>query len=146
MDRAPSRGFWCNRFLVSSRPNGYRDNPLSGFTVLQVLPFSRKQIEQFVRNWYLANELVAYQKDDRSVRMEAKRRAEELLARFRDTPTLQELVVNPLLLTLMPTVHRYRSELPDRRVELYAEICDVFLGKRQQAPCHRTKRRRDRLR
>ena len=41
--------------------------------------------------------------------------------------------MNPLLLTLIATVHRYRSQLPGRRVELYAEICDVFLGKRQQA-------------
>src|SRR5260370_5926960 len=34
---------------------------------------------------------------------------------------------------MLTTVHRYRSSLPGRRVELYAEICDVFLGKRQQA-------------
>src|SRR5215471_8978962 len=37
----------ANRFVVSSRPNGYRDNPLSGFTVLQVLPFNRDQVERF---------------------------------------------------------------------------------------------------
>jgi hypothetical protein len=123
----------ANRFLVSSRPNGYRNNPLSGFTVLRVLPFDRKQVERFVRNWYLANELVAYQKDDPGVRIEANRGAEDLLARLRSAPALQELAVNPLLLTLIATVHRYRNQLPGRRVELYAEICDVFLGKRQQA-------------
>jgi len=125
--------FGANRFLVSSRPNGYRNNPLSGFTVLRVLPFDREQVERFVRNWYLANELVAYQKDDPGVRMEANRGSEDLLARLRGTPALQELAVNPLLLTLIATVHRYRNQLPGRRVELYAEICDVFLGKRQQA-------------
>jgi hypothetical protein len=32
---------------------------------------------------------------------------------------------------MIATVHRYRSELPGRRVELYREICEVFLGKRQ---------------
>jgi len=53
--------------------------------------------------------------------------------RLAKTPTLQDLAVNPLLLTLIATVHRYRSELPGRRVELFGEICDVFLGKRQQA-------------
>ena len=125
--------FGANRFLVSSRPNGYRNNPLSGFTVLRVLPFDSKQVERFVRNWYLANELVAYQKDDPGVHMEATRGSEDLLARLRSTPTLQELAVNPLLLTLIATVHRYRNQLPGRRVELYAEICNVFLGKRQQA-------------
>jgi predicted NACHT family NTPase len=34
---------------------------------------------------------------------------------------------------MIATVHRYRSSLPGRRVELYAEICEVFLGKRQQS-------------
>jgi hypothetical protein len=122
-----------NRFLVSSRPNGYRENPLAGFTVLQVLPFSRKQVERFVRNWYLANEVMAHQKDDPGVRMEADTGANDLLARLRGEPTLQELAVNPLLLTLIATVLRYKSHLPERRVELFAEICEVFLGKRQQA-------------
>ena len=125
--------FGANRFLVSSRPNGYRDNPLSGFKVLRVLPFNRDQVERFVRNWYLANELVAHQKDDPGVRMEAERGADDLLARLRGSSTLQELAVNPLLLTLIATVHRYRSELPGRRIELFAQICEVFLGKRQLA-------------
>jgi energy-coupling factor transporter ATP-binding protein EcfA2 len=123
----------ANRFLVSSRPNGYRDNPLAGFTALEVLPFHRDQVEKFVRNWYLANEAVAHQKNDPGVHMEAQRGANELLERLRSAPTLQDLAVNPLLLTLIATVHRYRSQLPGRRVELFAEICDVFLGKRQQA-------------
>jgi hypothetical protein len=65
--------------------------------------------------------------------MEADKGAKDLLARLRVSPTMQELAVNPLLLTLIATVHRYRSELPGRRVELYAEICEVFLGKRQAA-------------
>ncbi len=123
----------ANRFLVSSRPNGYRDNPLSGFTALQVLPFKPEKVERFVRNWYLANEVVAHQKNDPGVRMEADKGANELLDRLRRSPALQDLAVNPLLLTLIATVHRYHSQLPGRRVELFAEICDVFLGKRQQA-------------
>lgn len=101
--------FGENRFLVSSRPNGYRDNPFSGFTVLRVLPFNRDQVERFVRNWYLANEMVAYQKDDPGVRMEADKGAKDLLARLRVSPTMQELAVNPLLLTLIATVHRYAA-------------------------------------
>src|SRR5260370_30374014 len=34
---------------------------------------------------------------------------------------------------LIATVYRFRSELAGRRVELFAEICDVFLGKRELA-------------
>ncbi len=123
----------ANRFLVSSRPNGYRQNPIDGFTLLRALPFTHRQVEKFVRNWYLANEIMAHQKDDPGVKQEATRGAEDLLNRLQSTPNLQDLAVNPLLLTLIATVHRYRSELPGRRVELFAEICDVFLGKRQIA-------------
>ncbi len=123
----------ANRFLLSSRPNGYRQNPIDGFTLLRVLPFTSSQMERFVRNWYLANEIMAHQKNDPGVKQEATRGADDLLNRLQSTPNLQDLAVNPLLLTLIATVHRYRSELPGRRVELFAEICDVFLGKRQLA-------------
>ena len=34
---------------------------------------------------------------------------------------------------MIATVHRYRSSLPGKRVDLYAEICEVFLGKRYEA-------------
>jgi hypothetical protein len=122
-----------NRFVISSRPFGYKSNPLSNVTVLQVRPFTTKQQEQFVYNWYFANEVMSFQKDDPGVREEARRGSADLLARISSSETLAQLAVNPLLLTMIATVHRYRSTLPGRRVELYAEISEVFLGKRQQA-------------
>lgn len=125
--------FGKNRFIISSRPYGYRSNPLANVTVLEVRPFTSKQIEQFVNNWYLANEIMSSQKYDAGIRADALLGADDLLNRIRSTPALTELAVNPLLLTMIATVHRYRSALPGRRVELYAEICDVLLGKRQEA-------------
>jgi energy-coupling factor transporter ATP-binding protein EcfA2 len=122
-----------NRFVIASRPFGYRSNPLSGVTVLEVRPFTSDQVKRFVHNWYIANEVMSAQKDDPGVRMAAQGGAEDLLRRLRSTPALSALAVNPLLLTMIATVHRYRSSLPGRRVELYAEICEVFLGKRQEA-------------
>ena len=122
-----------NRFLVTSRPHGYQSAPLSGVTVLEVQPFSQKQVERFVHNWYLANEVMASQKDDRDVEIDAKEGAEDLLQRLRNTPTLSELAVNPLLLTMIANVHRYRASLPGERVGLYSEVCEVFLGKRRQS-------------
>ncbi|MEU7661934.1 hypothetical protein AB0B60_26120, partial [Streptomyces lincolnensis] len=32
---------------------------------------------------------------------------------------------NPLLLTMIANVHRYRGQLPGSRAELYAEMCDA---------------------
>ncbi|MEM7336042.1 MAG: NACHT domain-containing protein [Chloroflexota bacterium] len=122
-----------NQFIITSRPFGYYDNPLTNVTVLEVRPFSLAQVNKFVHNWYMANELMSAQRDDPGVRMEARRGGDDLLARLNQVPVLLEMAVNPLLLTMIATVHRYRSSLPGRRVELYAEICEVFLGKRQQA-------------
>lgn len=122
-----------NRFIITSRPHGYGTNPLSGVAVLEVRPFTSDQVQRFVYNWYLANEVMSAQKEDPGVRMVAQEGAEDLLRRLQKSPALLELAVNPLLLTMIATVHRYRSALPQRRVELYNEICDVFLGTRQQA-------------
>jgi len=122
-----------SHFLITSRPFGYRENQLNGVSVLEVLPFNIRQVKQFIDNWYLANELQSYQKDDEGVRIKARDGADDLFTRLRKTPILLDLAVNPLLLTMIATVHRYRSSLPGRRVELYKEICEVFLGKRQGA-------------
>jgi hypothetical protein len=121
------------RFVISSRPFGFLSNPLTSVTVLEVSPFTDDQIQRFVHNWYLANEIMSSQKDDPGVRMVAQQGAEDLLHRIRNTPALYSLAVNPLLLTMIANVHRFRSTLPGRRVELYNEICEVFLGKRQHA-------------
>jgi energy-coupling factor transporter ATP-binding protein EcfA2 len=122
-----------NPFILTSRPYGYRGNPLSGVTMLEVQPFTQMQIEKFVHNWYLANEVMSHQKDDPGVRMEADSGARDLLRRISNNNDIAQLAVNPLLLTMIANVHRFRSSLPGRRVELYAEICDVFLGKRKAA-------------
>lgn len=122
-----------NIVVVSSRPFGYQTNPLSGFTVMEVQPLRRRQIEDFLHRWYLANAIKATQRDDPGVRIDAARDATDLMVRLDRSPDLVRLAVNPLLLTLIANVHRYRSMLPGRRVELYHEIGEVFLGKRQQA-------------
>ncbi|MEZ4591039.1 MAG: NACHT domain-containing protein [Chloroflexota bacterium] len=120
-----------NSFIVTSRPHGYRNNPLGAVTILEIRPFTSKQQIEFVQNWYFANEIQSQQKDDEGVRIDAKEGADDLLKRLYHTSKLAELAVNPLLLTMIATVHKYRSSLPSRRVELYSEICEVFLGRRQ---------------
>ena len=122
-----------NRFLVTSRPFGYRSDPLSGVTILEVRPFTAEQVERFVQQSYLAHEILNKKKDDPGVRMRARAETRALLQQLRKTPALFALTGNPLLLTLMATVHRSGGALPSSRVALYAEMCEVFLGKRQQA-------------
>ncbi len=121
-------------FLLTARPQGYRDAPLTRANVLEVQPFNAAQVTKFIHNWYLANEVTSFGgKKDAGVLQTARNNAEDLGNRLRQKPALNELTVNPLLLTMIATVHRYRGQLPGRRVELYAEICDVLLGHRRQA-------------
>ncbi|HEC84863.1 MAG: hypothetical protein DRR08_10495 [Candidatus Parabeggiatoa sp. nov. 2] len=121
------------RFIVTSRPQGYLTAPVERANVLEVQPFRAEQVRRFVHAWYLANEVLSFGSEDDGVRNKAKQEAEDLLQRLRNRPTLSALTVNPLLLTMIAMVHRYRGQLPGRRVELYAEICDVLLGHRRQA-------------
>lgn len=67
------------------------------------------------------------------MQMRAREGAHDLLRRLYRTPALLAFAVNPLLLTMIATVHRYRGSLPGSRVALYGEICEVFLGKRREA-------------
>ncbi len=120
--------FGGNRFIITSRPYGYKTSPLKNATVLEVQPLSIAQVKNFVENWYLANEILSFGKDDPGVRETAVKNATDMMRRLRSAPALSALAVNPLLLTMITMVHRYRGALPGRRVELYAEICDVLLG------------------
>src|SRR5262249_19316196 len=122
-----------NRFLISSRPHGYRSCPVSGAPGVELQPVNHHQVRQFVQNWYRPNETSAARKPDHERETRTRLDAEDLLRRFDNSQSLADLAVNPLLLTMIATVHRFRSSLPGRRVELYAEICEVFLGKRRQA-------------
>jgi hypothetical protein len=124
-----------SRFVVTSRPFGYHSNPLRRATVLKVRPLSHEQIERFIHRWYLANEIMDKQENDPKVHKRASAEAENLLLRLRNVPALFALTVNPLLLTMIATVHCYsdRDGLPGDRMALYAGICKVFLDKCQQA-------------
>lgn len=117
------------RFILTSRPGGYRSASLRRAHILEVQPLSSEQVKKFIDNWYMANEVLSFGgKSDEGVKQKAKREAKKLLQALQEKPALNKLTVNPLLLTMIAMVHRFRGALPGRRVELYAEICDVLLG------------------
>ncbi|NNN32185.1 NACHT domain-containing protein [Streptomyces sp. S3(2020)] len=128
IDRYPG-----NTFLITSRPHGYVSNPLSKAEVLQLLRWDDKQIDAFVHRWYYAITSRAYAAEDTWVQERSNRDAEDVLQRLRARPALHDLASNPLLLTMIANVHRYRGALPGSRAELYAEMCDVLLHRRQEA-------------
>ncbi|MBM7769977.1 hypothetical protein JOD54_000181 [Actinokineospora baliensis] len=111
-----------NDFVLTSRPRGFLDAPVEGATALQVRPFTSTQVRDFIRGWYRATTGSATPEE-----------AEDLLVRLDDAPALSELTVNPLLLTMIATVHQFRGALPGSRADLYKEICEVMLWHRQEA-------------
>ncbi|OUD12258.1 NACHT domain-containing protein [Thioflexithrix psekupsensis] len=122
------------QFIITARPQGYLSAPLHRAHVLEIQAFTLEQVRHFIHAWYLANEVVSFgHKIDEGIRLRARQGAEDLLSRLNTMQTLSALTVNPLLLTMIAMVHRYRGQLPGRRVELYGEICDVLLGHWRQA-------------
>lgn len=122
-----------NDFVITSRPQGYRSAPLTGALVLQVRSFTEEQISRFVHGWYLAMERHSTGVSNDEIRRRADSASNDLLARLKDAPALDDLTVNPLLLTMIANVHRYRGALPGSRSDLYGEICQVMLWRRAEA-------------
>jgi energy-coupling factor transporter ATP-binding protein EcfA2 len=122
-------------FILTSRPFGYQSARLQQeVTVLEVRPFNLKQMQQFIHNWYLQTEVMSRAgEEDLGVQDEAKQQADDLIKRIKNSSPLAAMAVNPLLLTMIATVHRRGSALPGKRVELYKEICHVLLEKRLRA-------------
>lgn len=128
-----TKQFPRNNFVITSRPQGYRSAPIDGAVVLQVRSFTEQQISRFVHGWYLAMERHSTGLSTDEIRTRAESASNDLLARLKDTPALDDLTVNPLLLTMIANVHRYRGALPGSRSDLYGEICQVMLWRRAEA-------------
>lgn len=122
-----------NDYVITSRPQGYRAAKLDGAEVLQVRGFTEEQVSRFVNGWYLAMERHSTGAADEDITIRARREANDLLQRLDSAPALYDLTVNPLLLTMIANVHRYRGALPGSRADLYAEIIQVMLARRQEA-------------
>jgi energy-coupling factor transporter ATP-binding protein EcfA2 len=120
-----------NHFVISSRPYGYEETPLDHVRVLRIKPFTRDQVRFFIHNWYLANEITRARKDDPGVRIVAEEKAEDLIRRLGLRPALAALAINPLLVTMIATVHSSKEVLPGRRVDLYRDVFDVLLERRR---------------
>jgi hypothetical protein len=122
-----------NDFVITSRPQGYRSAGISGAVVLQVRGFTDEQVSRFVHGWYLAVERHSTGTTDEVIRRRAAEAADDLLQRLNSAASLYDLTVNPLLLTMIANVHRYRGALPGSRADLYSEICQVMLWRRHEA-------------
>lgn len=115
-----SAGDAC-RFVVTARPYAWPSGPDPANGVYALADFNDEQIERFIRAWYAA----LVRRNWRSPG-EAERKMDDLL-QARQRPDLLPLAQNPLLLTLMATLHTNRGRLPDDRADLYNESVDLLM-------------------
>jgi formylglycine-generating enzyme required for sulfatase activity len=122
------------RFVVTSRVVGYSGAARLGgdYVVTTVRDFSMADVRQFLSHWH---QLVAVGQMGvvDSAEIFAKSQTHQLMSAIAENKRIQELAINPLMLTVIALVHRDRVKLPDRRAELYAEAVDVLLGKWDEA-------------
>ena len=118
--------------MVTCRFAGYSPKVRLGenFLEMHLLPLTEKQIEIFIHNWYKIVEK-GLAKDPEQAEGIAREKAVKLVKRLREPDfrvrRVFELTRNPLLLTNICLVHRYRGGLPQKRVRLYEECIDVLL-------------------
>lgn len=109
------------RFLLTARPYAWPSgaDPRRGVYALDDL--SDERIEQFIEAWYRALVRRGWRSPG-----DADRKRIDLLA-ARNRPDLEPLTRNPLLLTLMATLHTNRGRLPDDRADLYNESVELLM-------------------
>ncbi len=115
-----SAGPQC-RFLLTARPYAWPKGADPAEGVYALAELEDEQIEQFIQRWYAALE----QRKWRSPADAAKKR-DDLLGAYQ-RPELLPLARNPLLLTLMTTLHSNRGHLPEDRADLYNASVDLLL-------------------
>jgi predicted NACHT family NTPase len=121
--------------ILTSRPLGYRASPLeSPINTYEIQDYSLADMKRFVRAWYTQHEMLGFQGigvDPRSVFGHAEVSANNLISTILNNRPLRRMALNPLLLTMIVSVHANRGILQNRRVELYKEVFEVLLNKRQ---------------
>ena len=121
-----------NRFIITSRSVGYSNIALTGFPQLEICNLNDKDVEIFARSWCIAMEM-SFRKVNKEISVEeaernAERKAKQLINSINENEGVHQLTTNPLMLTILALVHRYRATLPQRRVDLYEECIAVLLS------------------
>jgi predicted NACHT family NTPase len=109
------------RIIVTSRVIGYKGESLrgAGFRHFMLQDLDDEQIATFLDRWHRDT----YRPADAAERDEKHSRLSQAIA---ESPAIQDLVGNPLLLTMAAILNRYR-DLPRDRAELYEECAKLLL-------------------
>ncbi len=114
------------RFLLTARPYARPEGADPQQGVYMLADLDNDQIGQFIHAWY-----ASLAKHQWASPGEAATKRDDLL-NARQRTDLLALACNPLLLTLMATLHSNRGRLPDDRADLYNESVDLLLARWNQ--------------
>ncbi len=107
--------------ICTSRIVGYDGNFLVDGKEVEIVPFRKPQIEQYVTTWFTN---AAGHLSDQSVS------AAELMRELGSKPQVRGLVQNPLLLSLICSLYQERGlTLPARRAQVYKKAVEYMLVK-----------------
>ncbi|MBE9030705.1 HEAT repeat domain-containing protein, partial [filamentous cyanobacterium LEGE 11480] len=112
--------YGANPAIVTSRPAGYRWDffDQDEFPHYTLEPFDDQQVETFIDHWYDSREPDA---------SKATRKKSDLRKALAANDRVKLLAKNPLLLTIITLIHRYRAELPRQRYQLYEWAVETLL-------------------
>jgi HEAT repeat protein len=101
-----------NWAVITSRPWGYRRDYFrtDAYPHFELELFNKTQIQEFIEHWY-------ENRCDNAT--QAQKMIRDLQNALKSKDRLQDLVKNPLLLTMVTLIHRYQCSLPKRRHKLY---------------------------
>ena len=97
-----------------------------GFTYVELADFNPTQIETFAQKWF-----VTTAKNREQGLAKAKQFLEQL--QIRENRPIRELVVTPILLSLVCSVFQERCSFPTKRAKLYQEGLEILLVRWDQA-------------
>ncbi|MEQ8998978.1 MAG: NACHT domain-containing NTPase [Coleofasciculus sp. B1-GNL1-01] len=112
--------YYKNQIIITCRIAA-KEYRFPGFTEVELADFKRPQIEQFVRNWFIA---VARNKPASGLKKAA------LFLEQLESPEnqpIRELATTPVLLNLSCLVFQTKTEFPKKRCDLYKQGLDLLL-------------------
>jgi len=120
-----------NRYLLASRPRGYDEvaSALPGLPLSEVQDLSDEQVAEFVLNFCRVIERHGRTDEMAEAERAAQKRADDILGAIKANRGIRSLARNPLHLSVIVLVHKYRNApLPERRVDVYRESVSLLLG------------------
>ena len=109
------------RIICTSRIVGYGGAFVQGAKEVEIVPFSQKQIEEYIETWF--RNAAGYLNHDAVS-------ASSLIRELRNKPQIRGLAQNPLLLSLICSLYQEKGlMLPARRCQVYEQAVRYMLGK-----------------